>query len=155
MSEIGKEHGQWVAVLSTTRVWMNINSLLRELSGPRTLCRGVGIVSKPRLGLFTRNPANLPNYMGAAGRMANPPNSTPPHASVTPTLDSPVSLVYAMQKFPNIEQYMFSYIPSPGDGHPVTLSIDSGTKLKGSRRHPHSLYCVSALIFWKMSQKAY
>ena len=28
---------------------MNINSLLRELSGPRPLCRGVDIVSKPRI----------------------------------------------------------------------------------------------------------
>ena len=28
---------------------MDINNLLRELSGPRPLCRGVDIVSKPRI----------------------------------------------------------------------------------------------------------
>jgi len=78
---------------------MNINSLLRDCRDPD---RRVGAwISSPNrasgirhLSLFTRNPA-LPNYKGA-GRMANPPNPTPPQTGVTPTFDSPVSFVYAM-----------------------------------------------------------
>ena len=40
--------------------------------------------------------------------MANSPNSTLPHASVTSMLGSLVSLVYPMRKFPGIKQYNFA-----------------------------------------------
>ena len=71
-------------------------------------CVGVWILSPNRasgirrLGCFDRNPANPPNYGG--GRMVNLSTSTPLHAGVASTPGSPVSLLYTMGKFPDIEQ---------------------------------------------------
>jgi len=73
-------------------------------------------------GLFIRNPAgNPPNYRGREGRQTH--LIQPHHMLVfTSALDSPVSLVYAMRKLPDIEQWSSAsgillrriYIPSPG-----------------------------------------
>ena len=86
----------------------NINCLLRELSGPRPLRRGMDIVFRPRIwdhGALTFSFKALPIFRAtAAGRVATPPTPTPPHANTTSTLDCPISLAYTMRKFWDTEQ---------------------------------------------------
>jgi hypothetical protein len=87
---------------------MNINSLLRELSGPRPLCRDPDIVSKPRIWKHSASAVSLESQSTLrdmrAGRMATPPTSIAPHTDLALMLDSPDLLVYAMWKFSNIKQ---------------------------------------------------
>jgi len=66
------------------------------------------IVFRPRIwdhGALTFSFEAQPTFQTtAAGRVATSPTSTPPHASITSTLDYPISLAYTMQKFSDIEQ---------------------------------------------------
>ena len=69
--------GDWVTVRKAailyTRIQTNIHCLLRELSGPRPLCRGADIVSKPfvwDLKMYTVcRPESIENPQRVSGRV--------------------------------------------------------------------------------------
>ena len=80
-----------------TCIQKNIQSLSRELLGPRLSRRGVDIVSKPCIWnpvrrLFRSKPGQ-PSKLRGTGGVATPPTSIPPHTDVTSTSGPPVSLV--------------------------------------------------------------
>ena len=75
-----------------------------ELSGPRPLRWGMGIVFRPRIwdhgALAFSFEVQPTSQTTAAGRVATPPTSTQLHAStVTSILGYPISLAYTMRKF--------------------------------------------------------
>ena len=119
-----------------TRVQTNIESLLRELSGPRPLHRVVDIVSKPRIWSRGAEAISFENWptlqvkgLGRTVIILLQPYCT---LAFTSTHDYSVTSVYVRWKFSEIEEWTSLggtllrriYIPNLMDSHLVTMAAE-------------------------------
>jgi hypothetical protein len=120
-----------------TWIQTNPHSLLRQLSGPRPLCRDVDMVPKPHI--CDRGALAVSfNTQPGTGRVAIPPASNLPRAGATSTsmLNAPVSLIYVKWKSLHILPGCLDMLPPL---RTFTLSVETVTVL----RHLHQNSALS------------